>query len=213
MTSSTSTLLAAIAATLGGGGSRITDPRDLPKVITVGDSATTGLSMMTSTNPGETDFWTYWNTRGVAVDSNNAADTYKTLVNLSGAGVLYAVVSQAIANGADTVSVRFTRDGATPVVVTYAPGTLGYRLYLGWVSPNAIGAALGMSTLDTSTYVTARDALLATTSWKIPDIPQLDLFGRGLKFESSMLVEVKATNAQNGTTNQERQAGVIYRMR
>jgi hypothetical protein len=196
-------------------GVRFSDPRQFPKAICIGNSTTQGLQCAPGNFPGESDFWTELANRGVAVDSNNTGGSYKQIVSLSGRGILYGAMSMAIANSADTVTWEFTRDGGTAVEVAFAPGTVNYRFFLGyWAHYNMFNAdyAFGNSNGALDATKTVHD-LATGNSPIIVSGQHLDfLSGKGLAFQSSLLVRLKATTSQTGTANQERQAGVFYRM-
>lgn len=197
-------------------GNRFTDPNRFPLTTGQGDSATDGLNIGRTHFAGEADFFTYWAYRGVAVDSNNTANTYKTLLNASGRGICYGAITPAVAVNTDTAYLRFTVDGGSAVVLSFVPGTVGYRLFAGFAgfttwftTANNLSASMADSSFD-ATKTVLQNA--GGSNWEVIDPTLLDMHGIGLAFTSSLLVETKVTSAQNSTTNQERQSGVLYRM-
>jgi len=153
---------------------------------------------------------------GVAVDSNFSADTYKTILNqATGPGVMWGAVSPAISNGADTITMRITRDGGTAVTIAVAPGTVSYRLFLGSFTDRATftTAGIGFDVANMQNDTSSKAFYNAGTNSPVfvPSWSGARGVG-GLYFSSSLLVEMKVTNAVSATANQERQAAVIYTM-
>lgn len=199
----------------GGAGNLFTDPNRFPKWISIGNTTTTGLNWNNQHFFGEADFWTQVNVNGLATDSNFSADTYKTLANLSGRGVCYGVFSPAISNSGDSITLRITVDGVAYTLTAIAPGTVDYRAFWGFVLPfnvfstsSTVGSMFGNG-LNASKSV---HDIATSTSGNIVGLSVCQIFGAGLKFDTSLLVEVKVTSAQSGTANNERQAGVLYQM-
>lgn len=195
----------------------LSDPRSLPRFVSAGTSTTEGISF-DGWFAAQSQFWTAYGSFGVAVDSNNAADTYKDLVNISsGRGALYRVSCPAVANNGDVVTLRFTVDGRPSVTIAETIATAGDRLHIG----HAVDAALFTTAAVVRQNPEAGAGVLnaAKTAFVVGSPTTMGFMGLHyvmamgapvLRFSSSLRVELKLSAAQNGTANKERQAGVAY---
>lgn len=210
MTSSSSALLAAIAAALGGG-IHFTDPRWLPKGY--GESGGVGMSdHANSFNYFSTaNGWTYLGALGTAVDTNYSAATWKELLNVSGqAGYMIGAVGPTMATATDTTTFGVAVDGATEVEIAIVGAGTNVRCFLG--SPVDRGL---YSSTDSSAqgYPLASDKsrVVATANAIMLPVQRGLQQGIGmLRFTSSLVVRCKTTQAQANTGSQERQSGVIW---
>jgi len=203
-------------ASLNPTGRGLVDPRQMPRFQTLGNSATEGVSFGGVGGPplGSATAWTDTQygigSSGAQVDSQFTGGAYKTVVSLTGRGQLFGCVGPCIADGADTAYIRITRDGATAVEISWAPGTVNYRIGLGYIT--GINSAYIFTTpvplANTNSVMNARNL----TSYALVGGNGVELFGGGLRFEVSLLVEMKVDTTQNATANNERRAGAWYRL-
>lgn len=215
---STSEKIQSIVAALGGGSGHYVDARKLMRFIYATGSL--GINDQGSVDAATTAaFWTSVGNFGVALDSNFVADTWKTVANLTGPGLFYGAIGPSASNNADVTSMRFTRDGGTAVTIAMTNTAAGNRACI-----------LASKPLRSDSFTAAENAFMlwgtyasidsnATRypfDWGARIVPQdvAEGFGaRLVEFETSLLVEMKITNAQSTTTDQDRQSGVLWRKR
>jgi len=161
-------------------------------------------------------FWTTVGNWGAAVDSNFSADTWKTIANLTGPGRMYAAIGPTASNNADITSMRFTRDGGSAVTITFTMTASGNRALLiatgglrsdAFTTGSQFSYGGGQARIDSN-------RVHYNTAFGVEFMPQEIAEGLGARcydFASSLLVEMKITNAVTGTVSNERQAGVLWR--
>lgn len=210
-------LMAAIAAASGGGGSgHYTSARKLMRFVyasgSIGINDGGAVDLLTTANG-----WTSVSYFGTALDSNFVADTWKTVANLTGPGLFYGAIGPTASNNADITSMRFTRDGGSAVTIAMTNTASANRAMILAAKPMRSDAFTSASNPVTlwGTYASVdSNATRYPFDWGAQILPQDEAEGRGarmVEFETSLLVEMKITNAQSTTTNQERQAGVLWR--
>jgi hypothetical protein len=208
----------AIAASLGGGGGPdFTDPKRFTRFTNFnGDNADAqGIIIGGSVNySGQTGFWndaTYGiGSQGVDDDTNYSAATYKTILNLTAnAGVLFGVIGPAIADSGDTCDIRITRDGVA-TTISHSPGVVNYRFGLGHF---AAGATFTSGNIGYLTPLSAdkKVRVIGTLGRTLFDPTMVRAMGGGgLRFDASLLIEIRVTSAQSSTTKNARRSGAIY---
>ena len=199
-----------------GGGSTmtVTDPNDLPWVVTysVASKVTVG-SQYTSTN---SNFWlsnTYITAEGnrTTIDDQNI---YYTICDVTGSGYFYNAISNGTGGYSQTITFKFTVDDIVYEISnqTVEPNCrvfIGYYLK-GWSSGNAQYPGAGYSSYsdvggyDYYNYFSNQKALhlasgqsisLASSDiHKLYDLPKV-------RFENSLKVEAKITRACLGVVN------------
>lgn len=159
--------------------------------------------------------------REVARNNNLQADaTFDTIKIIKGSGGNSSNYTPPAAEESlsfDSTTMRITVDGGTPEVITFnnldgINPTYGTRAILG--SPHTNDGTYGRvnSWRLTSDKTTVSAAGTAVNCY-IADVPtSLEQNQPILRFESSLLVEMKTSAAVTGTTNQERRSGVIYKL-
>lgn len=197
----------------------VTDPRQLPRFDGLGNNTASGgiaFGGQGEKYPGNSNFWTDaqygYGSSGAQDDTNWTGGTYKTIVNLSGAGWMFGCIGPCIANGADLTYFRITRDGYQWPVISWAPGTINYRAGLGYVLNDSSATANALMTPTPLGNTNSVFKIGAYTVYTLVPNPLVDLIGGGLRFEASLLVEMKVDTNQTGTGSQERRSGVLYRL-
>lgn len=196
------------------GGVHFTDPRWLPK----GYFESSDLGM--SNGAASFDFfstangWTYLSSLGTAVDTDYAADTWKTLLSVSTqAGYMSGVVGPTMATATDTTTFGVAVDGGAEITVAVVGAGTVPRCFLGFPIPR---------TLYTTADESGQGFFMASDKSRIgPGTVSTDpilmpvqrglLQGVGMiRFTNSLVVRCKTTQAQTATAAQERQSGVIW---
>jgi len=151
--------------------------------------------------------------RGINDDTNWTANTYKTILSVTGKGLVAAVVGCTSTSASMTTTVEFTVDGvlteiAIPVgagergtlMITQGSGTL-------YTTANIYQARIG-------SLNAAKTALTApTTACSIGTWEYLSQVGTPmLEFYTSLLIRMKHTENITGTAAQERQSAIMYRV-
>lgn len=142
-------------------------------------------------------------------DTNWTADTYKTILNLSGqSGLVVGFLGPTLPTAGDTNTMRITVDGAAYTIVLTAQVNAG-RSYLACVRSNTI-----YTTVDTEmAYAgTSSDGLTAYITFVAAILSPSDALATGatlLRFSSSLMVEMKISVNLTTTTNVERRSAVI----
>lgn len=208
----TASVLAAVAAAMGAG--YFIDPRVLSRnSVQATKIARDGLLSSDAT---------FWTGHAAAIDrvpgtvqddTNWTADTYKTLVNLSGqSGLISQFIGPTLPTAADTNTWRITRDGTTAVEITMTAQANANRCVLGELirvgtSPatDIVSSSSGASSDGLTFYA---DPI---TSSILFSPRELKLFGSGLlfRFNTSILVEAKISVSLSTTAAQERRSGVM----
>jgi hypothetical protein len=157
-------------------------------------------------------FWTEMGERGVAVDSDYTANTYKTILNITSGRSLTAAIIGPTMVGTDTTTFEITRDGggAQEIAIT---GSAGLRagLIVGALTAAAYTTAgtWGNSYFD---FNAGKTLGTMTTALVIPAIEYMTLQGTPLLIcNQSLLIRIKNSANVTGTASQERQSGVMYR--
>lgn len=206
----------AIAASLGGGGRFLSSVTQLPRFQGLGNSASAGFQAggQGAAYLGTAATWTGTqygiNNWGAGVDSQFTAATYKTIASLTGAGIFFGAIGPAIANSADLTYFRLTKDGGTPVVISWAAGTVVYRCGLGGIV-NTTAASYFSTPVPLANGASVYNVAATANTMMLPP-GGAELFGLGVRFATSFLVEIKVDTTQNTTTNEERRAAAFYKM-
>jgi hypothetical protein len=195
------------ASSLPGGMTK--DPRLLPCFD--GTSSTSLYDSTSAQAASASGFWTELNLVGASATSSTD-DTYTAVCDITGSGVLFHVVSQAITNTSDTVTFRITVDGAEYVIDKTQTWTFAdqpqRRIVLGCCQ------ATSTATKYTSGSVYFQDFagdLASTQAFsKVGGViyltPPSEIMTSSLpcvRFEESLKVEVKVTDVSAvGTTPQ-----------
>lgn len=166
-------------------------------------------------------FWTAIDAVG-AFATTSADNTYTTICDLTGAGVLFHVISQEITNTTDDVTFRITVDGIEYVIAKtqtwqVAPSSYGGRVGLGLFSSNA--AVFDTSGTWFRGFPSGVDWTQAFTNFGgsgsgatgHPISPET-IMRNGwscVRFEKSLKVEVKVTDVNVASTYGQR-CGATY---
>jgi len=198
-------------------GSRIVhDPRLLPK----SDVVYTELFLSNNGsfyNVDNTSFHTIADRYGAIVQCASTANSYNTIVNISGgAGAMSCAYSPIVASTGPVVTFKFTVDGAvTEVQVSVVDST--YRAMIGGLSAQGVYSHDSFQTyVNTLASSGADQATFSSVASNISVmVPPLALSGFGgafplLGWTNSFKVEVKSTGAINGINNLYNRAGVLY---
>lgn len=179
-------------------------------VLTVKGFETTRLS-------SAAEFWTGGiAARGVADDTNWTADTYKTIANISGKGLIYNIIGPTGLAGTPTTTVRITRDGLVTTIAEAASAT-AQRLLLGPAFPGAVTgtqftvAGVFFNSLETMNAGKTAQIGATAYTWLMDILHMSSLGSPGLQFSQSCLIEMKSSESNSTTTNRERSSGIIYR--
>ena len=211
--------MADIATKFGLGGSagpHFTDATWFQKTLAV-DTTIYIRGIATTRTSQAAEFWTAAiAARGVADDTNWTADTYKTIANISGAGLLYDAIGPAGLAGTPTTTMRITVDGVAYTIAETAT-TTAHRLILGacFIS-DSTGAAFTVAAnfangVDSINAGKTAQTVVTNGVW-ITDIGFMSMMGTpALYFGTSLLVEMKSSETNSTTTNRERSSGLIYR--
>lgn len=170
------------------------------------DAGTTTGRVATTAN-----FWTNLAGQGTAVDSNYTADTYKTILSVTGGGYVYNIIGPT-AGGAETTTFELTIDGVlkeVPVATvsgSRAMLTCSYAPYADFfTTANAYNSARG-------TLNAGKTIMNAADSGWLSSNQVMDFFGcQRMVFNSSFLLRIKHSANVTGTANNERQSGVYHR--
>lgn len=191
----------------GGGmslpGGMTKDPRLLPVYDATGGNSLYVTSTNVSTSSANIDFWNQLALIG-AVASDAVSNVYKTLCNITGSGILFHVISPAIANTSDDISFKITVDGTVYEIIKTNT----------W---NGAGNATTRAVLGASAAGQSRESLWSTNAVMLNDFagsaPSVQAFRKAtpavtlippsniltfgwpcIRFEQSLKVETKVTN-------------------
>jgi hypothetical protein len=167
-------------------------------------------------------FWTtQFDTTGISTNDAFTADSYRTVLNHTGAGELVCLVAPSTTN---VVTYRFTIDGVVTTIACDLGGTgaqTDQRLVLGqiWPTNGNVGGTVASGSIVTFLYgyspgkYVAQDAGKNFISLDEPALPSLwNREGNVLYWETSCLIEVKLSNSQAiDGTDQKNRTGVIYK--
>ena len=157
-------------------------------------------------------FFTELANRGATSTTDWTANTYKTIVNLSGKGLCAAIIGPTSA-GADITTVEITVDGGTAVEypILSAAGARA-AMTVGYLQNTAFTTAPDFA--DSGGALNGAKTILGdgATSRYIPAWDTISFFGTPcLMFRTSLLVRAKhAQNITNATATSY--SGVMYRM-
>lgn len=160
-------------------------------------------------------FWTDVAIRGAAVDTNWTGGVKKTLLTVNGPAILQAIIGPTSA-AADTDIYEVIVDGVTWTSTAITSG-VGLRTYIGYTgNQNLFG------TTNTTDYLGVPSASAQSTSSGARSVvgtvvylpgPSIEMIGAPLVYATqSLVVSITHSASLTTTTNQERQAGVIYRV-
>lgn len=202
---------------LFGGNRFLTDPTQMPIYSATSATLNTSINDFASTVAG---FFTGNNDSvdryGVQDDTNWTANTYKTILSLTAtkAGYVSTLIGPTHATAGDTLIWRLTVDGGAPA----------YVLTAGTAQANTSRIVIG-NVMDNRSYTTAGRFLLLNSVGAPSDGITADIsaqptwigvhlaFWTGsplLRFNSSLLVEAKASQNITATANVERRSAVVY---
>lgn len=207
---------AIIAAKAASNGPHFTDPWDFLKAshypinlhaydsgLTSTDS-TAGLTGMVSDG-------------GVLIDSNWTANTYKTLLSVTGRGLVSTIIGPTALAGTPTTTFEITVDGFLTEVPITLPA-ITRRAVLGNTIIDQTAGTLFNGTKQYLMAAPATDANIAVQQLNngsmghaIPSWWFINMFGTScLVFRKSLLIRAKTTENNSTTTLNERQAWVKY---
>jgi len=179
----------------------VTDPSKLPVTeITYGRLSTMIATVMTPDS--NSSFWTASIANGGAYITNAVgANTWYTLANITGAGYMGNVISQANSAASSTVDIEITVDGALYTMTLTAQTTTSRAILGGVVGFNMTGSTLAPSS----------NSVLSNSYSGLAAIPEL--LGSGgmvLRFDTSLLVRVRGSSVYGSGLYVY--AGVTYRL-
>ncbi|WP_312222562.1 hypothetical protein [Rhizobium rhizoryzae] len=194
-------------ASSGGGmslpGGMTKDPRLLPVYDATGGVNVYVGTTSTSMNTVNLDFWNQVALIG-AVSSTATSNVYTTLCNITGAGILFHVISPAIANVTDDVFFKITVDGTVyEIIKTNTWGIANAttsRVVFGSASSGSVASSLwataaAMVTDYAGSAQSVQAFRKATSSVFLNPPSHIMTFGWPcLRFEQSLKVEVKVSN-------------------
>ena len=188
-----------------------TDPRKMQKFV--GDQTVTKFSNNAASATG---FWDAVAFNGVYTDTNFSADTYKTILNVTGsAGVLLWCIGPVMVNATDNTTFRVTVDSIAYTVVVEAYNA-NDRAGIGpLIMTDVFTTTNNFNTPNFTRVGVAGDFSVVHPDTNAHLFPTSTAFMLGtsmLKFNSSLLVEVKCTTAQSGTASRERRSGLCYQL-
>lgn len=197
-----------------GSGIHFTDPREFYRAQTEYQSLCNITDAGTAAACSSTGFYTEQARRGVSDNTNWTADIYKTLLSVTGMGLVSNLLGPASLAGTPTTTFRITVDGTVytvPIVLT----TTAVRAVLGAVSPdgNAGTAFTTAKVMDrggvsitadkTTQYIGNNGGFMPWSTLRLLGTPCLI-------FRQSILIEAKSSESNSTTTNQDRQSCVQY---
>ncbi len=165
----------------------------------------------------EANFFTRVGVVGTAVDTNWTANSAKTILSSSNGGFCSAIIGPVQATLGDTCKFRLTLDGVLYPDINYTAGAAAERPILGAVAYNGTYTSAGLdsqgySDLSTDKKWSKIDG--ATVSPHILSVENSRALGRALlAWKTSILLEIEISTNLTTTTNQERQAGIVYQLR
>lgn len=201
----------------GGGGSNFSDPRRFFRGLYAaaklgaqeGGAGTNSLSTAAG-------FFTEMAIRGVSDNTNWTADTYKTILSVSGVmGALAAIGGPTGLAGTPTTTFRITVDGI-PQVIAVVATTTGQRACLGAIptqdTTGLMFVTAGYSNFGANSINAGKDTqVFSSTQMSLMPWSTINFLGTPrLEFNTSLLVEMKTSESNSTTTNQERQSFVQY---
>lgn len=208
-------------SSLFGGGSRwITNPKHLNCISNAKANISLKAASTTIHASSAAAFFTSAAVRG-AQASITVADTYVTVANLTGSGFAFNFISPTH-DGTFTPTIRITVDGTVYTIAPSAVAAAGNRLVIGPTTSGYISAST-VATLgpDISGVNSAQDhgftgsmvggvqTVSGTVGIPSPEFA-LSLGMQALRFESSLLVEMKASGLSASSI--DKQCAVTYRL-
>lgn len=159
-------------------------------------------------------FWSNVNNAGVNVDSNWTADTYKTILNVTGErGLIMHILGPTVPNATTVITFRITIDGTEYIYSFTTNGAERVFMTCGVTAHNSTST----DTIDVDQYKVAatnynsNELLRAGFNQWIPTFNHSQMWGVPLlEYTTSAKVEIKIDANQTATANQERNSGVIY---
>jgi len=154
-------------------------------------------------------------------DVNLTAGVYTTVHSVTGRGELTGLIGCVMANSTDTSQFRVTVDGVVHTLPALACTnfTNPARLYLGALRFDSSYFSLGspvQATMEKLRPAASHRAssLSGGTNWAVIPQPQaaVQVNYPRVSFETSLLVEFRASANVTDTTNQERRVGCVYRL-
>jgi len=197
----------------GSNGVNFTDPGYLGRWLVPAANLTIWDSAGTATVTTAAAFFTEIGNRGVAVDSNWTADTYKTILSSATWTQSHTLIGPTGLAGTPTTTFEITVNGVVYTIPITAT-TTGQRAVLGIVFQTNIASTsnqfvLGAASMDASKKV----SVLGTTN--VPYVrnwASIDNYGTPvLDAKISLSVRMKTSENNSTTANQERQCGIVYR--
>lgn len=192
------------------GGNMTRDPRRL--IATIDDAADIMDAASGAASTGST-FFANLDACGVAVDSNFTASSQKTILSVSAAGELCAVVTPTLASASDTCAVEITVDGVVYTITFTATGSAQRGLLGASRAAADTGSVPSTSIAHTKLNAAKKLGVFATgtVDWGVQSPVACRFFNLPrLRFESSLVVKMTTSQNITSTTNQERQSGCAY---
>ncbi len=208
-------------SSLFGGGSRwITNPKHLNCIANPKSSIYAKWSATSQNASSASAFFTSLALRG-AQASVTVADTYVTVANLTGSGFAFDFVSPTH-DGTFTPTIRITVDGTVYTLAPSAVFAAGNRMIVGPVTSGAISTSVvatigsdlsGVNSPSdngfTGSMVGGVQTIMGIVGIPTPEFA-LSLGMQALRFESSLLVEMKASGLSASAI--DKQCAVTYRL-
>ena len=209
-------------SSLFGGGSRwITNPKHLNCISNAKANISLKAASTTIHASSAAAFFTSAAVRG-AQASITVADTYVTVANLTGSGFAFNFISPTH-DGTFTPTIRITVDGTVYTIAPSAVAAAGNRLVIGpttsgFISVSTAAAAIasdisGVNSAQdhgfTGSMVGGVQTVSGTVGIPSPEFA-LSLGMQALRFESSLLVEMKASGLSASSI--DKQCAVTYRL-
>lgn len=200
-----------VSQILGGssaGGPFLSDPRDMLRWVTANVDIWYGGSSKWRADDEAADFFSVYDNLGTIVATGTpwVSDTYKTIVDVAGAGFLYDVVGPRapVTSGPFTGSIRITLDDATYEFTSTAIPAKG-RMMVGYMVPEAPN---GNEDIDNQMLLGSGNFINPVRRLNIAGLLTIYRANQVLKFLNGLKVEAKMTTP--GTTP-ALGAGVRYR--
>lgn len=197
----------------GSSGVNFSDPRDFHRALyaaAIFKAADNTATLTASTVAG---FFTQCALRGVADDTNSTADTYKTLLSVTGRGLVSCLIGPTGLAGTPLTTFEITVDGVVTTVAITAT-TTGQRAALGAISnTDTFTTASEYAQSPVSVDATKSVETNASITSLIPGWHGIRALGTPcLQFQVSLLIRMKTSESNSTTTNQERQSAVLYKL-
>lgn len=191
----------------GGGGPGLKNPNDMTRILGLASRFAMTNVATTVVAANAAGFFTEAALRGIADDTNWTADTYKTILSVSGGAEVYNIIGPTGLAGTPTTTFEITVDGVLYEIAMTAT-TTGHRAMLGAMMVTASDNLYGPDGVTSD-----KSALILTTyQGDISPWQRADFYGMPrLSCKTSLLIRMKSSENNSTTTNVERRSAVIYR--